>query len=260
MVTAMAINGRRPRAWTGSSTGSGSVDEKDSKETFSDQWGRKISTADPPSWESQDRGQQPQGWRPSTDGQGKDGSFGPKPYEGSRGPSEKMVVPLFSGAMNSGDEDIGSSARSYLRQVSAWRRMTRLSKDQQGLTLYQHLTDRAWIDAERLDMDRLGSPEGVDYLLSWIRDRYLDVQVTQVWRSLSDFFRRLRKRDGQPMRDYMADFDRAHARLTEVGCELRDIAAAWVFVDRMCLEEHAELNLLASVNNRYSLKALGDRA
>ena len=53
------------------------------------------------------------------------------------------------------------------------------------------------------------------------------------------------------MREYMADFDRAHARLAEVGCDLPDIAAAWVFVDRMCLEEHAELNLLASVNNRY---------
>ena len=250
--------------WAGSSTGSGSVDgsgpERDSKETFSDQWGRKVSTADPPSWEGWDHGQHPQGWRPSTEGQRKDGSFGAKSYEGSRGPSEKMVVPTFSGATNTGDEDIGSSARSYLRQVSAWRRMTRLSKDQQGLTLYQHLTDRAWIDAERLDMDRLGSPEGVDYLISWIRDRYLDVQVTQVGRSLSDFFRRLRKRDGQPMRDYMADFDRAHARLTEVGCELPDIAAAWVFVDRMCLEEHAELNLLASVNNRYSLKALQQAA
>ncbi|CAE7585010.1 GIP [Symbiodinium sp. CCMP2592] len=171
-----------------------------------------------------------------------------------------MIVPTFSGAMNSGEDDLGSSARSYLRQVSAWRRMTRMSKDQQGLTLYQHLTDRAWIDAERLDMDRLGSPEGVDYLISWIKDRYLDVQVTQVGRSLSDFFRRLRKRDGQPMREYMADFDRAHARLAEVGCELPDIAAAWVFVDRMCLEESAELNLLASVNNNYSLKPLQQAA
>ena len=68
-----------------------------------------------------------------------------------------MIVPTFSGNMHSGEEDLGSSARSYLRQVSAWRRMTRMSKDQQGLTLYQHLTDRAWIDAGRLDMDRLGS-------------------------------------------------------------------------------------------------------
>ena len=64
--------------------------------------------------------------------------------DSSRGPSEKMIVPTFSGQTSSSGDDLGMSARSYLRQISAWRRMTRMSEDQQGLTLYQHLTDRAW--------------------------------------------------------------------------------------------------------------------
>ena len=178
----------------------------------------------------------------------------------SRGPSEKMIVPTFSGQTSSSGDDLGMSARSYLRQISAWRRMTRMSEDQQGLTLYQHLTDRAWIDAERLDMDRLASRQGVDYFVEWIKDRYLDVQVTQIGRSLSGFFRGLRRRSDQSVRDYMAEFDRAYSRLTEVGCHLPDVAAAWVFVDRMGLEEQAELNLLASVGNQYSLKALQQAA
>ena len=80
---------------------------------------------------------------------------------------------------------------------------------------------------------------------SRVKDRYLDVQVTQVGRSLSDFFRRLKRRPGQSIRDYMSDFDRALARLHECGCVLPDLASAWVFVDRMELEEGAELNLLA---------------
>ena len=46
--------------------------------------------------------------------------------------------------------------------------MTRMSADQQGLTLYQHLTDKAWVDAERLDVDRLATKDGVDYLIAWI--------------------------------------------------------------------------------------------
>ena len=139
-------------------------------------------------------------------------------------------------------------------------RMTRMSADQQGLTLYQHLTDRAWVDAERLDVDRLATKDGVDYLISWIKDRYLDVQVTQIGRSLSGFFRGLHRKANQSVRDYMAEFDRAFARLGEVGCHLPDVAAAWVFVDRMGLEEQAELNLLASVGNQYSLKALQQAA
>ena len=112
------------------------------------------------------------------------------------------------------------------------------------------------MEAERLDMDRLGASDGVAYLTQWVRERYLDVQVTQVGRSLSEFFRKLKKKAGQSMRDYIGEFDRAHARLVECGCTLPDLAAAWVFVDRMGLEEASELNLLASVGNVYDLQLL----
>ena len=176
--------------------------------------------------------------------------------EVGKGPSERMVVPSFSGVTENDDGDIGVSARSYLRQVAAWRKMTRLPKDKQALVLYQQLSNKAWVEAENLDVEKLGSEAGVEYFMEWIRDRYLDVQVTQVGRSLSEFFRRLRKKPGQAIRDYVGEFDRAHARLIEAGCTLPDIAAAWVFVDRMQLEEAAELNLLASVGNLYDLRLL----
>ena len=180
--------------------------------------------------------------------------------ERGRGPSEKMVVPTFSGNVEAGGDDLGASARSYLRQVAAWRKMTRLSADQHGLVLYQNLSGKAWIDAERLDVDLLGMDTGAEYFINWIKERYLDVQITQIGRGLSDFFRRLRRRDGQTIREYLSDFDRALARLTECGCVLPDMASAWVFVDRMSLEESAELNLLASVGNEYNLKRLQQAA
>ncbi|CAE7749525.1 GIP [Symbiodinium necroappetens] len=229
--------------------------DRDSKESSLDQWARRASLDDSRGLPD---GTWPDGWGPSTEGQGR--AERPKREEGSRGPSEKMVVPTFSGTTPGNGDDLGTSARSYLRQVAAWRRMTRMSEDQQALTLYQNLTDRAWIDAERLDMDRLATKQGVDYLIEWVKDRYLDVQVTQIGRSLSGFFRGLHRKAHQTVRDYLAEFDRAHARLTEVGCVLPDVAAAWVFVDRMGLEEQAELNLLASVGNQYSLKALQQAA
>ncbi|OLP96499.1 Copia protein [Symbiodinium microadriaticum] len=246
------------KPWGSDSTGTGSADggpDRDSKESSLDQWARRVSLDDSRGLAD---GTWPDGWGPSTEGQGR--AERPKREEGSRGPSEKMVVPTFSGTTPGNGDDLGTSARSYLRQVAAWRRMTRMSEDQQALTLYQNLTDRAWIDAERLDMDRLATKQGVDYLIEWVKDRYLDVQVTQIGRSLSGFFRGLHRKAHQTVRDYLAEFDRAHARLTEVGCVLPDVAAAWVFVDRMGLEEQAELNLLASVGNQYSLKALQQAA
>ena len=105
---------------------------------------------------------------------------------------------------------------------------TRISQSRQGLVLYQHLTGKVWIEAERLDLDKLSGSSEPAYFVDWIRERYLDVQVTQVGRSLSEFFRKLRKRPGQSIRDYVGEFDRAKARLEECGCSLPNIA-----LDRM---------------------------
>ena len=191
--------------------------------------------------------------RPSRESEGGD--------DHGRGPSERMVVPGFSGAIGDGEsDDLGSTARSYLRQVAAWQKMTRISPSRQGLILYQHLSGKAWIEAERLDIDKLSGPSGAAYFVEWIRERYLDVQVTQVSRSLSEFFRKLKKRPGQSIRDYVGEFDRAQARLEECGCSLPNIALAWMFVDRMNLDEPSELNLLASVGNVYDLRRLQQAA
>ena len=69
---------------------------------------------------------------------------------GNPRPSEKLSVPVFNGG---DDEDVGTSARSYLRQVEARRRLTYLPPGQQGLVLYRHLTGKAWVAAEELNVD-----------------------------------------------------------------------------------------------------------
>ena len=53
-----------------------------------------------------------------------------------RAPVEKVAVPTFDGTADSSG-DLGTTARSYIRQVAAWQRMTRLGRDKQGLVLYQ---------------------------------------------------------------------------------------------------------------------------
>ena len=168
-----------------------------------------------------------------------------------------LTVPSFSGEDS---EDVGTSARSYLRQVEAWRRMTLLPSRQQGLVLYQHLTGKAWVAAEELSVDNLAKEAGVEYLVTWITNRYLDLEVTRIGKAFSEFFGRLRRKPGQTIRDYNSEYDRLHARLGEVGCNLPEDCAAWLYVDRLQLEEAAELNLLASVGNMYSLHRLQQAA
>ena len=171
--------------------------------------------------------------------------------------SEKLAVPTFSG---DDTDDLGGSARSYLRQIEAWRRMTLLPLSQQGLVLYQNLSGKAWIAAEELSVPRLGSDEGVSYFVAWVNARFLDLEVARIGRAFSDFFRRLRRRPGQSIREYNTEYDRLHARLREVGCSLPQECAAWLYIDRLQLEEPQELNLLASVGNVYNLHRLQQAA
>ena len=160
----------------------------------------------------------------------------------SRGPSEKLLIPTFSGEAGETGE-LGNTARSYLRQVTAWERMTKLSADQRALVLYQNLQGAAWVNAESLDVDLLARGDGVRYLKEWVTHSYLDVEVTQVGRSLSDLFRKLKRRTSQTFRDYAAEFNRLLSRVTECGCTLPDVATAWLFVDRANLDETTEVSL-----------------
>ena len=97
---------------------------------------------------------------------------------GGNRPTERLTVPTFNG--EEGGDDVGTTARSYLRQVEAWRRMTRLPAAQQGLVLYQNLAGKAWVAAEELSVDKLSADSGVQYLVKWISGRYLDLEITRI--------------------------------------------------------------------------------
>ena len=169
-------------------------------------------------------------------------------------PSEKMAVPTFN-AESSGDE-LGASARSYLRQVDAWTKVTRLPQDQRALVLYQHLQGRAWIEAEELDVETLASPQGMSVFRRWVQERYQEIEVSKIAEALTQFFKRLKRQPGQTVREFNSAFDRAHTRLLEIECRLPEVARAWAYLNALSLSSSEELSLLASVNNEYNTARL----
>ncbi|CAE7526678.1 unnamed protein product, partial [Symbiodinium necroappetens] len=144
--------------------------------------------------------------------------------------------------------------------AASGKRRRRTLEEAPGLVLYQSLGGKAWIAAEELSVSRLGEENGIEYLISWIRARFLDLEVARIGRAFSDYFRKMRRRPGQTIRDYNAEYDRLFGRLREVGCNLPQEAAAWVYLDRLQLDEAQELNILASVGNRYDLLRLQQAA
>ncbi|CAE7481023.1 GIP, partial [Symbiodinium sp. CCMP2456] len=96
----------------------------------------------------------------------------------TKGPSERLIIPTFSGDVE-GTGDLGTSARSYLRQIAAWEKMTKLTPDQRALVLYQNLQGSAWVNSESLCVEDLARRDGVQVLKDWITQHYLDIEVTQ---------------------------------------------------------------------------------
>ncbi|CAE7506765.1 GIP [Symbiodinium sp. CCMP2592] len=168
--------------------------------------------------------------------------------------SEKMAVPSFD-ASSTGDE-LGVSARSYLRQVDAWVKVTRTPKGQQALLLYQHLSGRAWVESEELSVDALAGETGLKVLWDWIQERYQEVEVSKIAESLTAFFRRLKRQPGQTIREFNSAFDRSHSRLLEIDCRLPEVAKAWAYLSALSLSSSEELALLASVGNDYNTSKL----
>ena len=177
---------------------------------------------------------------------------------GGGGGSDKITVPEFDGEEQSGHE--GSRARGYLRKVNAWKRLTRIKPAKQALALYNHLSGKAWRDAEELDLDLLDQESGIDVFIGWISPKYLDKEVVKVGRCMSEFFKVLKRTNGQDIKDFNQEFDRQASRLKEVGRQLPDLCLAWWYMDKLRLDNASELSLLSSTGNVYSLQKLQEAA
>ena len=187
-----------------------------------DGWGGR-STSTPAAWSTPHRSEETQGGKPT----------------------EKMVVPEFDG--EGGEYELGTTARSYLRKVSAWLRCTRLPEPERALALYTHLKGRAWVFAEELDIDKLGAPGGVEYYLEWVRVRFMEMEVNKVAAVMTELFKKCRRAPEQTVREFNMSFERLLLRLGELNCELPSLVKAWLYLDRLRLGEGDELALLASV-------------
>ena len=172
--------------------------------------------------------------------------------------SEKLTVPEFCG--EGSDSEVGKTARSYVRKIQAWVRSTKLPPTQRALALYSALKDRAWVYAEELDIDRLGSEEGMGYYLDWVQTRFMDVEVSKISQMMTDLFRRCRRCQDQSVRDFNVEFERMVLRLHEVRCDLPPLVKAWLYLDKLRLSETEELALLASVGNEYDVRRLQQAA
>ena len=173
-------------------------------------------------------------------------------------PTEKMMVPEFDGEAS--EADLGQTARSYLRRVQAWLKVTKMHERERPVALYSHLKGKAWVAAEELSVDRLADPDGLQYFLDWIRIRFMEVELTKVATVMNLLFRKCRKKDEQTVREFNLEYERLLLHLRELECELPPLVKAWLYLDKLRLSEGEEMSIISSVNNKYDLKLLQQAA
>lgn len=132
--------------------------------------------------------------------------------------------------------------------------------EKQALLLYNSLTGKAWRDAEELDVTTLDRANGVDVFIQWITQRYLDKEIVKVGKFMSEFFKAFKRQANQEIREFNMEFDRHIHKMKEVGCVLPGVCCSWWYVDKLRLDNTAELNLLSSVGNQYDLQKLQEAA
>ena len=84
----------------------------------------------------------------------------------------------------------------------------------------------------------------------------MEVEVSKVAQIMTDLFKRGRRRSDQTVRDFNVEFERMVLRLTEIQCHVPPLIKAWLYLDKLRLNEQEELALLSSVNNEYDCKKL----
>ena len=122
------------------------------------------------------------------------------------------------------------------------------------------LTGKAWRDAEEIDLTLLDTNDGVDNFLKWVTERYLDKEIVKAGKYMSEFFKHYKRGPSQDIRDFNMEFDRHVNKLKEVGCVLPGVCCAWWYIDKLRMDNAAELSLLSSVGNQYELPRLQEAA
>jgi hypothetical protein len=103
-----------------------------------------------------------------------------------------------------GDSDI----KDYMRRLELWEELTLTPAAKRAVVLYYKLKDKAWKDAETLDLRRLRSNQGMEYFKKWLSKKYEDQEFMDMAKHLRSFFRVLRRKKGQDVREFNNEFDR----------------------------------------------------
>ena len=122
--------------------------------------------------------------------------------------------------------DNASEYEEYKKNIQRWSRISKIDKKKQADMVVYLLKDHpsgigGKIDAALGDTI-VDAEDGMDKLITFLDGIYAEDEMTEAWSKYKEFVR-LKKQINQPISEFIAEFDKAHKRAKESGCEFSDI-------------------------------------
>ena len=139
----------------------------------------------------------------------------------------------------------------YRRKLLRWSRITKVDKKQQAEVVLYHLEGHVSGIQEKIDTalgdEIVDKEDGLTKLINYLDSIYAEDDMVDAWTKYKKFVQ-LRKSDGQPIVEFIAEFERAYMKAKESGCEFSDTILAFNLLEACNLAEIDEKFVLTAVN------------
>jgi len=147
--------------------------------------------------------------------------------------------------------DDASGYPDYKKKLNRWSRITKTDPKQQAEVVLYHLEGHPSGIQEKIDT-ALGNKivdadDGLAQVIKFLDEIYAEDEMTEAWTKYIQYIR-LKKQLGQSVTEFIAEFDKAHTRAKESGCEFSDIVLAFNLLESCNLSDTDEKFVLTGID------------
>ena len=147
--------------------------------------------------------------------------------------------------------DDASGYEEYKKKLLRWSRITKVVKQQQAEVVLYHLEGHPSGIQEKIDTALgdavVNKDDGLEKVIEFMDIIYAEDPMTDAWTKYKQFIR-LKKKESQPVTEFIADFDKALMKAKESGCEFSDIVLGFNLLESCDLSETDEKFILTAVD------------
>lgn len=159
----------------------------------------------------------------------------------------KDIIPSYDGA---------TPVRDFRRRVALFEASTGIDKEYRAGKLVEQMSGLAWKCTETLDLSKLRSEGGVEYLLGHLQQELEPVEYIRVFETLHTFFKGFKRQRGESFITFDMNFRSQMQKLDEVGAGLSGIVKSWWFLETAALGQELRKQVITASGGSYQYERL----